>query len=271
MIIEKINGITIDPGMDFSPLLNHRAGQPTLLSIFDVAKNLRFDVTVKPISTADQDELLYQRWVKRRRELVDKLSNGTVGYVHVRGMNDESFRETYSEALGRESSKKALIVDTRFNGGGNLHDALATFLSGKPYLEFLPTRPEHRLGTERKMAPEKRGSGRREQLLRRPFVSLGLPTFRDRQAGRHARSRAPAPLSGGRLLQDPRLIFGIPEIGFPGRKGSVHGKDSSGAGHQSAQRRKEHRRRQRPADRKSGRVPDAGLSRQDPADSEIIF
>jgi tricorn protease len=124
MIIEKINGATIDPGMDVSPLLNRRAGQPTLLSILDLAKNLRFDVTVKPISTADQDELLYQRWVKRRRELVDKLSNGTVGYVHVRGMNDESFRETYSEALGRESAKKALIVDTRFNWGGNLHDAL---------------------------------------------------------------------------------------------------------------------------------------------------
>src|SRR5580700_1770227 len=57
MIIEKINGITIDPGMDVSPLLNHRAGQPTLLSIFDVAKNARFDVAIKPISLAEQDEL----------------------------------------------------------------------------------------------------------------------------------------------------------------------------------------------------------------------
>ncbi len=64
MIIEKINGVTIDPGMDISPLLNRRAGQPTLLSIFDPAKNTRFEVTVKPISTGDQDELLYQRWVK---------------------------------------------------------------------------------------------------------------------------------------------------------------------------------------------------------------
>ncbi len=85
---------------------------------------------------------------KQRRELVDKLSNGTVGYVHVRGMNDESYRDTYSEALGRDSKKKALIVDTRYNGGGNLHDILATFLSGKPYLEFLPARAEHRLGTQ---------------------------------------------------------------------------------------------------------------------------
>ena len=111
MIIEKINGITIDPGMDISPLLNHLAGQPHLLTIFDPVKNTRFDVTVKPISLGEQDELLYERWVKQRRELVDKLSNGTVGYVHVRAMDDESYRDTYSEALGRESKKKG--VDCR--------------------------------------------------------------------------------------------------------------------------------------------------------------
>ena len=218
MIIEKINGVTIDPGMDVSPLLNHRAGQPTLLSIFDVAKNLRFDVSVKPISTADQDELLYQRWVKRRRDLVDKLSNGTVGYVHVRGMNDESFRETYSEALGRESAKKALIVDTRFNGGGNLHDALATFLSGKPYLEFLPRGQS--IGWE----PN-------ERWHRKSAVLTGESNYSDahlfpwvyQHFGIGKLVGMPIPGTGTavwwELLQDPRLIFGIPEVGFRDEKG----------------------------------------------------
>jgi tricorn protease len=218
MIIEKINGVTIDPGMDVSPLLNRRAGQPTLLSIFDVAKNLRFDVTVKPISTADQDELLYQRWVKRRRELVDKLSNGTVGYVHVRAMNDESFRETYSEALGRDSAKKALIVDTRFNGGGNLHDALATFLNGKPYLEFLPRGQS--IGWE----PN-------ERWHRKSVVLAGESNYSDahlfpwvyQHFGIGKLVGMPIPGTGTpvwwELLQDPRLIFGIPEVGFRDEKG----------------------------------------------------
>jgi tricorn protease len=218
MIIEKINGITIDPGMDFSPLLNHRAGQPTLLSIFDVAKNARFDVTVKPISTAEQDELLYQRWVKRRRDLVDKLSNGTVGYVHVRGMNDESYRETYSEALGRESSKKALIVDTRFNGGGNLHDTLAIFLSGKPYLEFFPRGQS--IGWE----PN-------ERWHRKSVVLAGESNYSDAHLFPWIYQHfaigklvgMPVPGTGTavwwELLQDPRLIFGIPEVGFRDEKG----------------------------------------------------
>jgi len=138
MIISKIDGTPITVGMDISPLLNHKAGQLMLLTILDPATNNRVEVAVKPISLGDQQELLYERWVKQRRAMVDKLSNGAIGYVHVRGMTDDSFRDAYSEALGRESGKTALIIDTRFNGGGNLHDELATFLSGKRYLEVIP-------------------------------------------------------------------------------------------------------------------------------------
>ena len=70
--------------------------------------------------------------------MVDKLSNGKVGYVHVQGMNDGSYREVYDQVMGKNFEKKALIVDTRFNGGGWLHDDLYTLLSGKRYLDFAP-------------------------------------------------------------------------------------------------------------------------------------
>ena len=53
-------------------------------------------------------------------------------------MDSDSFREVYSKALGKYRSCDALIVDTRHNGGGWLHDDLATFLSGKAYIEFRP-------------------------------------------------------------------------------------------------------------------------------------
>lgn len=138
MVIEKIDGVAIAAGAEFDSLLNRKAGKRVELSVFDPAKGKRFEQVVKPVALAEQNELLYKRWVKRQREMVDKLSNGRLGYVHVRGMDDESFRDVFSEALGRHSGKEALIVDTRFNGGGNLTDALATFLAGKRYLEFLP-------------------------------------------------------------------------------------------------------------------------------------
>jgi Tol biopolymer transport system component/C-terminal processing protease CtpA/Prc len=218
MIIEKINGITITPGMEYDSLLNHQAGNPTLLGIFDPAKNSRFDITVKPISTGEQDELLYERWVKRRRDLVNKLSNGTIGYVHVRGMDDESYRETYSEALGRDSTKKALIVDTRGNGGGNLHDTLATFLSGHPYLEFVPR--DQSIGWE----PN-------EKWYRKSVVLAGENNYSDAHLFPwlyqhfHIGKLIGMPVPGTgtavwwEVLQDPRLVLGIPEVGFRDEKG----------------------------------------------------
>ena len=69
---------------------------------------------------------------------VDMLSGGKVGYVHVQGMNDGSYRTVVDEVMGRNRKKEALIVDTRFNGGGWLHNHLNTFLSGKTYMRFAP-------------------------------------------------------------------------------------------------------------------------------------
>ena len=82
--------------------------------------------------------MLYTRWVERCRHLVDSLSGGQLGYVHVEGMNDGSFRVVYEEALGRYHDRKGLVVDTRFNGGGWLTDDLATFLNGEEYMYLEP-------------------------------------------------------------------------------------------------------------------------------------
>ncbi|CAM3932333.1 S41 family peptidase [Roseateles saccharophilus] len=138
MVIASIDGEAIPAGAEFDSLLNLKAGKQVVLEVLDPATGRRFEQTLKAISLGAERELLYKRWVRQERALVDKLSGGRLGYVHVRGMNDGSYRQTYADALGRASGKEALIVDTRFNGGGNLHDELATLLSGKKYLEFLP-------------------------------------------------------------------------------------------------------------------------------------
>jgi C-terminal processing protease CtpA/Prc len=113
-------------------------GKLTLLSMFDPATNTRWEEATKPISGGGEGELLYKRWVKARRDEVEKLSGGAIGYVHVRSMNDSSMRTVFEEALGRNVGKKALIVDTRFNGGGNIHEQLSDFLSGKKYFDIVP-------------------------------------------------------------------------------------------------------------------------------------
>lgn len=137
-ILEKIDGEEITDSLDWASLLNRKMSRYTLLSVFDPATGQRYEERVKPIAAAEEANLLYKRWVKIMENLVDKLSGGRVGYVHVQGMNDASFREVFDKVMGRNLEKEALIVDTRFNGGGWLHDDLNSFLSGKNYLQFAP-------------------------------------------------------------------------------------------------------------------------------------
>ena len=138
VIIEKIDGQAITAGANPYQFLNRKADKNTLLSLFDPASQKRWEEVVKPISLGEENELRYQRWVENNRKAVEELSGGRLGYVHVRGMNDDSYRTVYEEVLGRHADKEALIVDTRFNGGGWLHDNLATFLSGQKYVTMMP-------------------------------------------------------------------------------------------------------------------------------------
>ena len=137
-IIEAIDGQKIAKGSDYTSLLDGKAGKMTRVSVFDPSRKKRFDVVVRAISRSAQADLLYRRWVDRNREMVDSLSNGTIGYVHVKAMDSESFRTVFSQLLTDSMrQKKAVIVDERHNGGGWLHDDLCTLLSGKQYAKFI--------------------------------------------------------------------------------------------------------------------------------------
>ena len=137
-IIEKIDGQSIAKDADYTPLLDGKAGQRVRVSVYSPATKKRFDVVVKAISRGQQEDLLYRRWVDRNRAVVDSLSHGTVGYVHVEAMNSPSFRTVFSQLLSDSMrQKKAVIVDERNNGGGWLHDDLCTLLSGKQYAKFI--------------------------------------------------------------------------------------------------------------------------------------
>ncbi len=137
-IIEKIDGNEIKAGEDYFPLLEGKAGKKVLLSVYNPANGKRFNETVKAIGRGEENALLYQRWVNRCRETVEKLSGGKIGYVHIKGMDSPSFRTLYKDLLGRNRNKDAVVVDTRHNGGGWLHDDVVTLLSGKEYQKFVP-------------------------------------------------------------------------------------------------------------------------------------
>lgn len=218
MILEKIDGTTIGAAAEFDSLLNRKAGQPTLLTVFDPAQNVRFSESIRPISLGEQEELLYRRWVKTRREETERLSGGKIGYVHVRGMDDPSFRDTYSEVLGRHSGKQAIVVDTRFNGGGWLHDQLVTLLSGKAYLEFLPRGQS--LGHD----PQEKWTKPTAVLMSESnYSNAHMFPWLYRHLGLGKLVGMPVAGSGTavwwEIQQDNTMVYGIPMVGLRDRNG----------------------------------------------------
>ena len=136
-IITSIDDNKIEAGKDYSRWLEGKAGKKVRLGIRKKDGTEKF-VTVKPISIDSQIELAYQRWIERNEKLTDSLSNGRLGYVHVKDMNRTSFQNTYSRLLGKNRNKEAVVIDTRHNGGGWLHNDLALLLNGKEYITFEP-------------------------------------------------------------------------------------------------------------------------------------
>lgn len=144
MIIQSIDGETVAADSDPARYLNRKAGKKTLLVVED--GNEEREVVVTPVSPGVERNLLYARWVLRNREEVDRLSNGELGYIHVPGMNDSAYRNAYEEVLGRFATRKGIVVDTRFNGGGDLVADLAMFLSGERFFDY--TTDTHSTGYE---------------------------------------------------------------------------------------------------------------------------
>ncbi len=143
--ITAIDGRALDDGVNAFARLNRKAGDRVRLTLDDGRT-----LTVRTYSRSREAGALYDRWIERRRDIVEERSGGRIGYVHIRSMSDAGFRQIFSELFGRNFAKEAVIVDTRFNGGGWLHDDLITLLDGEAYFEMrardriVPGAPEER-------------------------------------------------------------------------------------------------------------------------------
>lgn len=133
-IIEMIDGEMVTPEKDLAQYLNRKSGKMVLLMLNE--NGVKREITVKAISTGEENGLLYKRWVKRNADEVERLSGGALGYVHIPGMSDGAFRSTYEDIMGKHFLKKGIVVDTRNNGGGDLVADLAVFLSGKQFMNY---------------------------------------------------------------------------------------------------------------------------------------
>ena len=96
------------------------------------AKDGAWKTKVEPVSSSSYATLQYDKWVAGRRAIVDKLSGGEIGYLHIRAMDQESLRK-FERELGDNHLKKALVIDQRFNPGGGIDVELLQILGQRQY------------------------------------------------------------------------------------------------------------------------------------------
>jgi len=134
-VITAVDGTPVTEADNFYALLEGTVNEKILLAVTGPDEESR---TVRIRPTGDLDEALYREWVEERKRLVEEYSDGRLGYVHVEGMNWESFEHFERELYASGHDKEGLIIDVRFNGGGWTTDYLMTVLNVKRHAYTVP-------------------------------------------------------------------------------------------------------------------------------------
>lgn len=207
-VITHINGVEITPQQDAGILLMGKAGKKTLVTTADGR-----EFVVLPVSSSAMNGLLYDRWVKQRAADVEKWSGGRLGYVHIDAMNDAHFRPMYSDILGKYNKCDGIVIDTRFNGGGRMHEDIEILFSGEKYLTQVIR------GRETCDMPSRRWNKPSIMIQCEANYSNahGTPwVYSHQKIGKLVGAPVPGTMSSVNwiTLQDPDLIFGVPVIGY---------------------------------------------------------
>lgn len=218
-VITAIDGKSLSGEADPLASLNNRVRTKTLVA-FTTPSGEKVEEVILPVNNSLVSGMLYDRWVERNRHIVDSLSKGRLGYVHIESMDDESYRRIYADVLGRYADRDGIVIDTRFNGGGRLHEDLEILFSGKKYLT------QEIRGVKSGEMPSKRWL--------RPSIMItceanysnahGTPwMYKHNKLGKIVGMPVPGTMSSVNwvTLQDPSLYFGIPVVGFRTAEGNL--------------------------------------------------
>ena len=115
-------------------------------------------VTVKAASSADgknnvrefrietitsMRNIKYEEFVANCRDYVEKETNGKFAYVHIRSMNSSSL-ERFKNEVNQLWNKEGIIIDIRYNGGGNIDEPLLDIIERRPYAYVTDNRRGHK-------------------------------------------------------------------------------------------------------------------------------
>lgn len=130
-----VNGRALGAGNTLAQALTGTIGRKTVLHLHDkFTMDGAREFAVKPISRGQESRLYYERWVDWQRAMVHRLSDGRLGYVHIRGMDVPSLQDFIHQLGDDIVGKEGVVIDVRFNGGGHTAVDVLEILIKKPWL-----------------------------------------------------------------------------------------------------------------------------------------
>lgn len=134
-VILSVNGEVVSGDINFWSLLANKTDEKVLLAVQD-KKGSQREVVIRPAGSLRTE--LYNEWVRERRKLTDEYSGGRLGYLHIRGMDIQSFERFERELTASGHGKEGIVIDVRYNGGGWTTDYLMAVLNVKQHAYTIP-------------------------------------------------------------------------------------------------------------------------------------
>jgi tricorn protease len=131
----SVNGEAVG-AKNLDGMLEDTVGKRVVLSVETYGKTR--DAVVRPVSSVAAVGLLYRQWVEERRALVDRVSGGKLGYVHLADMSDASLQQLYIDLDAQNEAKQGVVVDVRNNNGGYINGYALDVFTRQNYLMMTP-------------------------------------------------------------------------------------------------------------------------------------
>ncbi|MDM1072423.1 PD40 domain-containing protein [Empedobacter brevis] len=134
-ILFSVNGQKIDQNQNRETYFTTPKKLEEITLEFD-RKGKTISTKIHPISNGELKSLLYDEWILENRQRVKILSNDRIAYSYMKNMSTSELDSFLLDMVEQENRKDGVILDLRFNTGGNVHDKVLNFLAQRPYLKW---------------------------------------------------------------------------------------------------------------------------------------
>lgn len=129
----KVNDEQVDVSMD----RNYYFSKPSLdreIKLTFGRNGQTYDVKIHPQASLANN--LYDEWIDNNQKFVNAKSNNRIAYSHMKDMQGGELEKFLIDMTQELNNKDALILDLRYNTGGNVHDDVLRFLQQRSYLKW---------------------------------------------------------------------------------------------------------------------------------------